>query len=210
MHRLIRSLLVAASTISVTIALAPAASAAPSNWSLVFGGGPQKIYRSSEIHKKNASTLANAGVTTIVAYTGSNPHIDGVTFIKVRMSGVGVGGASTKAGAVKYRKFVDTKSRRKALGKALTAISQAPGNVVIQCWKGKDRTGWTVAILGHILGQSDSQIMKEFLKYRPGKRSWLTSALHRAEHKYGSIDGFLDAIGVDATVRDLIRSKYSA
>lgn len=202
-------MLVAALTISITVALAPTASAAPSNWREVFGGGPQKIYRSSEIHKKNASTLARAGVTTIIAFTGSNPHIAGVTFIKVRMSGVGVGGVSTKAGVAKYRKFVDTKSRRSALAKALLAIANAPGSVVVQCWKGKDRTGWTMAILGHILGQSDSAIMKEFLKYRPGKKSWLTSAFHRAEAKYGSIDAFLLAIGIDAATQDLIRSKYS-
>jgi hypothetical protein len=202
-------MLVAATTISVTVALAPTASAAPSNWREAFGGGPQKIYRSSEIHKKDASTLAKAGVTTIVAFTGSNPHITGVTFVKVRMAGVGVGGVSTKAGVAKYRKFVDTKSRRAALAKALLAIANAPSSVVVQCWKGKDRTGWTMAILGHILGSSESDIMKDFLKYRPGKSSWLKAALNRAEDKYGSIDEFLTAIGIDAATQDQIRAKYS-
>lgn len=207
MPKLIRSLMATLIALSLTLAFAPAANAAPLNWREVYGDNSQKIYGSGEIKKKDASTLKAKDVRTIIALTGSNPKISGVTFVKVKMSALGVGGASTAAGAIKFKKLVTDSKRRAALAKALQVIAAADGSVAVQCWKGKDRTGWTMAIIGHILGQSESQIMKEFRKYRD-QPSWLNSALGQAKKDYGSIDGFLTKIGVDESMRQMIRTKY--
>ncbi|MEV8195493.1 MULTISPECIES: tyrosine-protein phosphatase [Rhodococcus] len=45
----------------------------------------------------------------------------------------------------------------------LEQIAEADGPVVIHCTSGKDRTGWASALLLHIAGVSDEDIMANYL-----------------------------------------------
>jgi protein-tyrosine phosphatase len=114
-------------------------------------------------------------------------------------------------GTTNYTKFVDYASNRKAFGEALTAIANAQGRVLVHCTYGKDRTGWTVAMVMYAIGDSDSAVMKEYMKSKPYgevREEWLKKGLKDARDKYGSISGYLTkGLGLSNSTLKTLKKK---
>ena len=93
--------------------------------------------------------------------------------------------------------FVNDARDRQEFAKALAAIADAKGPVLIHCTFGKDRTGWLVATLMYLAGANDSQVMTEYLRSNhqiPGAHvdaAWLEAAVNAAREKYGSMENYV-------------------
>jgi protein-tyrosine phosphatase len=96
-----------------------------------------------------------------------------------------------------------------------------PGKVLIHCTLGKDRTGNLSMLCQHMIGVSDEEILHDYFlsnciykvaldkvkKYMDGKvdfscyadcdKQSMRTTLAYLRMKYGSVDGYLDAIGFD-------------
>lgn len=116
-----------------------------------------------------------------------------------------------------YRAFVTSPSARAAFRKTLLDIkntTSAGNSVIFHCTAGKDRTGWTAALLLSILGVDRATIERDYLAsntYRHASPSdplngvrieWLRSSFATANSKYGSLDGYLRK-GLGLTTKDL-------
>lgn len=114
-------------------------------------------------------------------------------------------------GTTNYTKFVRNKSDRIALGKVITAIANAKGRVLVHCTYGKDRTGWTVAMVMYAIGDSDTAVMNEYMKsssYATVKREWLNKGLSDARAKYGTIPGYLkNGLGLSNATLKALKNK---
>jgi protein tyrosine/serine phosphatase len=62
-----------------------------------------------------------------------------------------------------YRMFVTDPTMRAGFGRVLITMARDPGSDLFHCSDGKDRTGWTAALLGSIAGASPATIMKDYL-----------------------------------------------
>ncbi len=70
-----------------------------------------------------------------------------------------------------YRQFVASATSRKEIAATLTAIAKNTGATIIHCTAGKDRTGWTSALLLHIAGASPELINQDYLLSNQYSRS---------------------------------------
>ena len=81
---------------------------------------------------------------------------------------------------------------------------------------GNTRTGWLVAMIMHIAGANDAQIMKEYMKSEEAwpdgvRREWLNSGLSAARNQYGSLDGYLKrGLGLTSGEISKLRQKFGA
>lgn len=62
-----------------------------------------------------------------------------------------------------YRTFVTDPAMRAGFGTVLTTLAHDPGPDLFHCSDGKDRTGWTAALLESIAGVSPATIMQDYL-----------------------------------------------
>lgn len=134
-----------------------------------------------------------------------------------------------------YATFVTDPGIRRTVGAALQDVADADGAVVVHCSAGKDRTGWIVALVQHVCGVSDEDRLAEYLASAaavegmaavippiPGldkealtpllgvEPEYLQGAWTLAEQEFGSIDGYLDACGVEPATREKIVRKFAA
>ena len=65
--------------------------------------------------------------------------------------------------AATYQTFVTNPVERQGFGTVLIDLAHAPGSALYHCTEGKDRTGWTSALLQSIAGVSPSAIMNGYL-----------------------------------------------
>ncbi len=122
-------------------------------------------------------------------------------------------------------------------------LARAEGPSLVHCVAGKDRTGFAVALVQHVLGVSRDEILADYLftnvagnieariaaggtqiRERHGniddatirilmgvQEDYLTTAIAAAEARYGSLDGYLDAVlGVDEAMQEKLRGIYLA
>ena len=119
------------------------------------------------------------------------------------------------------RDFVADPKQRKRIALLLRGIADARGAVIIHCTEGKDRTGWSAAILQLLAGADRATVMKEYLlsnerradiiergvaQARRAKgrvageitrarlevaESYLRAGLNELERRYGDLDGYL-------------------
>lgn len=54
-----------------------------------------------------------------------------------------------------------------AVGEVLTAIVESPGATLVHCHTGKDRTGFTIAVILAVLGVSDADIVADYERSTP-------------------------------------------
>lgn len=181
------------------------------------------LYRSAKLQKatkEDAATLASLlknGViidlrTTKVRNGSPDAVISGVTNVSYPIDAAD--NAKTYVAV-----FVNTASDRKKFGDAITKIANTKGSVLVHCTAGKDRTGWTVAMVMYAIGANDKQVMTEYLKSRESgatvNSKWLNAALSAAKKKNGgSIINYIksksNGLGVsDATIAKL-KAKLSA
>lgn len=120
-------------------------------------------------------------------------------------------------GLLDQEHMVSDPVRRSQLREVFRAMANANGPVLIHCFAGKDRTGWIVAMVMHMSGASEAQIMREYMISKQAgkgfevKQQWMNSGLNAAKQKYGSIRGYLKN-GVGLTDGDIakIQRKFKA
>lgn len=112
--------------------------------------------------------------------------------------------ASTlSAGSDLYRAFITAPGASEAFAGVLHDIAGSDGSVLFHCSAGKDRTGWTAAVLLTILGVDRETVNYDFLLsnyYRDAAegdavdgvvQSALDSAFDQVDQSYGSFDNYV-------------------
>ena len=121
-----------------------------------------------------------------------------------------------------------------AFGRALAAVAEADGTVVIHCMGGKDRTGLVAALLLRLAGVSIEQIGLDYAltaaNLAPRTATWLdqapterdrrrieklsgtpASAMNRViaaiEERHGGVDGYLAEAGLEAEQIQRLRER---
>jgi hypothetical protein len=170
------------------------------------------LFRSAQL-----KSLSSADAKTMASVLGANG-----TIIDLR-----TGGASDKAvsgarnvkvpieGVTNLTPLVTNATDRAQVGKALKAMANAPGAVLVHCIHGKDRTGWIVAMIMYANGATDNEVLTEYLKSNGQgegvvKKEWLTSGVQAARSKYGSINGYLKAAGLTTNDLNKLKTKFGA
>ena len=62
-----------------------------------------------------------------------------------------------------YEQFVLGEQERAAFGRAINAVAASQGASIVHCTAGKDRTGWTSAILQLLAGVSEDDVVADYL-----------------------------------------------
>jgi protein-tyrosine phosphatase len=132
-----------------------------------------------------------------------------------------------------YQGFIIDPAAHTAVSTALTTIADSQDAVLVHCTAGKDRTGWVVSLTEAICGLSEADILVDYLLSSnaagqlaasmhalPGidpdvwdailtvHPEYLGAAQQLMQETYGTLNGYLDAIGVGAGVRDAIRVRF--
>jgi protein tyrosine/serine phosphatase len=160
------------------------------------------LYRSANLNsltatgKKTLTTLLKGGTildlrTTSDSGFKKDPTITGATNTNIQIKGEG-----TSEG---YKKtFVNNATARGQFAKTINAIADTTGPVLVHCKHGKDRTGWTIAMIMYIVGdgkysnsQLDTMVLKEYELTEGSSGSILSDALTEAKTKYGSIMNYI-------------------
>ena len=177
---------------------------------------PGVLYRSAEFkgltagdRNKLANTL-QGGTIIDLRTTGQRKAVPDKSISGVKNSTIPI------TGILDQKPMVTDAKRRAQVGKALKKAANSDGPVLIHCVNGKDRTGWTVAMIMYVSGASDQEVMQEYMQSEqafPGgvKESWLNSGLRAARSEYGSIPEYLKK-GTGLTDSDIakLRKKFQA
>lgn len=138
------------------------------------------LYRSSELQPSPADilTLTGLGLSAIHDLrvpdeVAANPDatLPGASWQSFPVPGVPVDEVlelPDEAAAVAmmermYRGFVEDAGARRALGAMFARIATTDGPQLIHCTSGRDRTGWAAALLLHLAGVPDEQILEDYL-----------------------------------------------
>ncbi|WP_333618314.1 tyrosine-protein phosphatase [Dietzia sp.] len=135
------------------------------------------------------------------------------------------------------RSFVVEPEFRARLRGAFEAIAESPGPVVFHCTVGKDRTGFTAAVLQLLAGMSHEDILADYLLTNERARDWaadleahfrervperadtlvellqarpeyITDALDAIDAEYGSARAYLvDGLGMAPEAVDTLRAR---
>lgn len=118
-------------------------------------------------------------------------------------------------GTTNYTKFVNGQAGEIAsasFGEVIKSIAHSNGPVLVHCTHGKDRTGWTVAMIMYALGANDTQVMQEYMRsagQTTGKNvteEMLNNGLSAVKKKYGSVQKYLSK-GLGLTTNDIAALK---
>ena len=172
------------------------------------GGGHMRrsvVYRSgdlSDLTPTDVLVLRALGVTTVfdlrtpsAVRTSPDPRIKGVRDVLINLFGVD-STASTPlhsvaegAGRVEdwNRGFVADPVQRARLRSLLEQIAASDGPVLIHCTSGKDRSGWSAAMLQFIAGASREQVLSEYLKSNSYRKQQIASDYRRDVARYGTV-----------------------
>jgi protein-tyrosine phosphatase len=131
-----------------------------------------------------------------------------------------------------YVEFLER--NRDRFGRAVAAVADEPGTVVIHCMGGKDRTGIMSALLLRLAGVAHDEIGRDYALTGPNlaarTAAWLASApndverrrreklsetpatamsrvVEEIERRYGSVEGYLLAAGVRPDQVDWLRAR---
>jgi hypothetical protein len=105
-----------------------------------------------------------------------------------------------------YARYVTGSTERKAFTAALRVLANNPGPILLHCTAGKDRTGWTVSILLHVLGASDATVKAEYFRTKDGSTSrW--NAGNAAVAKVGGWNKYIAQLLTPAEIQQL-RNRY--
>ncbi|WP_141015098.1 tyrosine-protein phosphatase [Nocardioides sambongensis] len=137
------------------------------------------FFRSNELRLSgpDLATLTGLGLTAIIDLRSQgeidrhpDPAVDGADWLHFDLFGIPmerVAAVRTVADAEEimetvYRGFVDDEHSRAQLGNVLRQLSTG-AKQLFHCTAGKDRTGWTAALLLHIAGVDDATIASDYL-----------------------------------------------
>ena len=166
------------------------------------------LYRSANLNsitatgKKTLASLLKKGTiidlrTTTDSGFKKDPAITGVTNTSIQIKGEGTSDGYKKT-------FVNNATARGQFAKTINTIADATGPILIHCKHGKDRTGWTIAMIMYIVGngkytnsQLDTMILNEYRLTAGSTGSILTEAIVEAKTKYGSVMDYIrDGLGI--------------
>lgn len=136
-------------------------------------------FRANELRltDEDAASMADLGITDIADLRSEHEiamhpdvEVPGATWHHFDVLGIPMeemAALATRDAAVAmmervYRGFVDEPSTRAALGALLRQLA-TPGVHLFHCSAGKDRTGWTAALLLHLAGVPDDVILADYL-----------------------------------------------
>lgn len=172
------------------------------------------VYRSADLDDTTGMDryiLQTLGITTDVMLNGgSDPTIAGITKVSAKMT--------AGSGDSRYVPFVTSSTQRAVIKKALTAIANSRGAVVIHCAAGKDRTGWISAVLQMAAGVPQDQVTREYLKSgwktyggQTVREVWLRRAVDAMDDRYGGVEGYLlNGIGLSQSTYAKLVAKIAA
>lgn len=108
-----------------------------------------------------------------------------------------------------YDSMVTSPAARTAIGTALTTIAGAKGAVIVHCTAGKDRTGWTSALLLHIAGADRETIDQNYLLTNQYSRASISAALAgiTAQNGEAAAAAYAPLLGVQQSFLD---TSYAA
>jgi protein-tyrosine phosphatase len=134
--------------------------------------------------------------------------------------------------------YVDFLERyRDRFGRAVAAIADADGPVVVHCMGGKDRTGLVVALLLRLAGVAREDVAADYARsaenLAPALAEWIEEAadeterrkrirlsgtpaegmarvVEEIERRYGDVAGYLGAAGVTGTQLERLRERLVA
>lgn len=181
------------------------------------------LYRSAKLHdatssdvKKLAAALKGGIVvdlrTKSVRTASPDKPISGVSNLSYPV----IPGSSA---STYIQEFVINDSNRAKFGAAITKIANTDGGVLVHCTAGKDRTGWTVAMIMYAIGATDKQVMTEYLKSQEYgatvDASWLNAGIKEAKRRNGgSIHKYItsesNGLGVSSTTVTKLKTKLKA
>ncbi|MEU6185203.1 tyrosine-protein phosphatase [Nocardia sp. NPDC047038] len=108
-----------------------------------------------------------------------------------------------------YRAFITAPGANEAFASVLRDLIGADGAVLFHCTAGKDRTGWTAAVLLTLLGVDRATVTEDYLlsnRFRNASEndplngvqgSWLDAAFDQVDRTYGSFDAYVrDGLGL--------------
>ncbi|MTD14753.1 protein-tyrosine-phosphatase [Nakamurella sp. YIM 132087] len=215
------------------------------------------FYRSNELtlSPEDSATLSGLGITRIYdlrlpSQIAKHPDVvpGGATYVNVSLFGKGIdleGNDSTATGSQQILEemnvaLVEETASQQAMAQLLTDMAAAPGPVLFHCTQGKDRTGWTAALLLSIAGVSSGDIMTDYLLTNSytaadiqhetdkvasedgaaaaaaaipmlgAEADFIKAALQRME-QYGGVETYLTSVlGLDDSVIDAVRGKLTA
>lgn len=209
------------------------------------------VMRTGVFYRSNALTLSAPDLATISSL-GITKDIDlrtpgeiasapdvvppGASYVNIDILGPGstataaLASVKTAAEAITgmegmYRGFVTDPTNRSGFRDELLLLAQTPGSILYHCTSGKDRTGWTSAILESIAGVAPSTIMGDYLAtnayshvaatlailppslaaYAPligVQSSFLQASLDEVTASYGSMQAYLTQ-GLGLTQEDI-------
>jgi len=132
------------------------------------------------------------------------------------------------------RNFVTNNYARQGLSQVFRELAEADGAALFHCTAGKDRTGWTAAILQSIAGVDSATIMQDYLatnEYTAARinatvaalpasmgetyrtlmgvqANWLQAGFDQTLISYGSVDNYLkQGLGLDQATLYVLRGK---
>ncbi|WP_431033677.1 tyrosine-protein phosphatase [Streptomyces sp. P6-2-1] len=122
-------------------------------------------------------------------------------------------GSSDLGQSIGYPFMVNFVGADHAFRDTLLAVAHEPGAVVYHCTAGKDRTGWTTAVLLTILGVPRATVEADFLASNTYtgnpeavELSWLNAAFAEANKIYGDFDSYVHE-GLGLTDADIATLK---
>lgn len=137
------------------------------------------FFRANELRltHEDAASIAALGVTAVLDLRSRHEieahpdaEIPGTTWSHVDVLGIPMDemadlpdrGAAVAMMERVYRGFVEDPATREALGRVLTILA-GDGVHLFHCTAGKDRTGWTAALLLHLAGVADDVVEADYL-----------------------------------------------
>jgi N-acetylmuramoyl-L-alanine amidase len=102
---------------------------------------------------------------------------------------------------IMYENFVNNSKQRAKIAELLTKIAKADGAVIIHCAEGKDRTGWTSALLQTVAGAERGDIITEFLLSNKYRKDQIAAGYAKVEKRSGkkAADAKLELLRLDAS-----------
>jgi len=138
-----------------------------------------------------------------------------VTLVKAIAAGL-LNGSGNLGQSIAYPFMVDFVGADHAFGDLLRGIAtNDSGATVFHCTAGKDRTGWSTAILLSLLGVPRETVEADFMlsndklgNPKAVELSWLRAAFDEVDHLYGSMDAYArQGLGLDDATIDALRAR---
>lgn len=196
----------------------------------------ETVYRSNalDIEDADLETLTDLGISTVIdlrtpAEIEEHPDRvpEGAEYVNIDILGGGTTAANPNAtfeittpeNSAKMLEevnlgFVEDPGQRAQFAKVLTTIAKADGPVVYHCTAGKDRAGWTSAVLQLAAGVDREDVMENYLATNDYSADRIAATTEQIREEKGdeAADAYEVLLGVQAdfleTGLDAMESEY--